>query len=244
VRTASTKAGGARQLERRREHKKLATRRQLLLAARKLFGETGLYESRIEDMTDRAGIAKGTLYLYFSSKEGLILAVAASALEELDRLVDARARGARSFRDLVGRIVEAHLDFYSENPDLMKILHQVRGMLKFNRREWRPLRGALEGYLRRLARRLAGPGARPLIGGPQRRILATLLFGAVSGVASVHAARAPRQRARDMPRGVTSALVRMALAYVADGSSGRIDARGSSFADPIFGRPGSEKRRH
>ncbi|HUK63923.1 MAG TPA: helix-turn-helix domain-containing protein, partial [Dongiaceae bacterium] len=46
----------------RREHRKHATRRELLIAGRRLFAERGLYDSRIEDLSRQAGIAKGTLY--------------------------------------------------------------------------------------------------------------------------------------------------------------------------------------
>jgi len=196
-----------------RQHKKAVTRREILLAARRLFGDRGLYESRIEDMTERAGIAKGTLYLYFHSKEDLIRAVAVSALDDLEERIDRGTRGARSLPDLLRRIVEAHLAFFAENPDLLRILHQVRGMVKFDRREWRPLRSALAEHLKRLARRLDAPCVRPKLSPARRRMLATLLFGGVSGAASAHVSSAPDDRAGPLPRTVAGAFVKMAMAY-------------------------------
>ena len=44
---------------------------QILEAALEIFGEYGLVGARLEDIARRAGIAKGTIYLYFPNKEAL-----------------------------------------------------------------------------------------------------------------------------------------------------------------------------
>lgn len=53
---------------RRRKH---ARPRELLAAARDLFVEKGFAATRTEEIAERAGVSKGTLYLYFDSKENL-----------------------------------------------------------------------------------------------------------------------------------------------------------------------------
>ena len=45
--------------------------RQILDAAREVFGEHGLAASRLDDIAKRAGLSKGTIYLYFPNKEEL-----------------------------------------------------------------------------------------------------------------------------------------------------------------------------
>jgi AcrR family transcriptional regulator len=45
--------------------------RQILEAAREVFGEHGLAASRLDDIAKRAGLSKGTIYLYFPNKEEL-----------------------------------------------------------------------------------------------------------------------------------------------------------------------------
>ena len=51
-------------------------RRQLLLsAALDEFFERGFSAARIEDIAQRASLSKGTVYLYFDSKEALFLAL-------------------------------------------------------------------------------------------------------------------------------------------------------------------------
>ena len=54
------------------------TRRQLLAAATELFGECGLQGATTRDIAQRAGQNIAAITYYFSSKEGLYLAVAQS----------------------------------------------------------------------------------------------------------------------------------------------------------------------
>jgi len=54
---------------RRRKH---ARPRELLAAALALFTEKGFDATRTEEIAERAGVSKGTLYLYFNSKEDLL----------------------------------------------------------------------------------------------------------------------------------------------------------------------------
>ncbi len=207
--------GGRAEPAGRRERRKLLTRGELLLAGRRLFGEKGLYEARIEDLTGRAGIAKGTLYTYFRDKDELIRAVVAEGFRELAARLARRVGRARSLRDVARRAVRAHLEFFEEHPDLTRILHQSRGMLKFDRPAWRPLRISLNGYLETLAGALAQAPAVARLREAERLELARLLYGALSGVISVRASAAgPRARPRP-PTAAVEGLVSMVEAYVA-----------------------------
>lgn len=172
----------------RRELRKAATRAELLAAGRKLFSEKGLYEARVEDLTATAGIAKGTLYQYFRDKDELVLAVVSDGFGQLAKLSQEHALGARTLVDRASRIGEAHALFFAQNPDLMRIFHQVRGLLKFNARRWSALRQVLLDHVETVAA-LLGPGPGPAsLSATRRRELAAALFGAVSGIASVRAA--------------------------------------------------------
>lgn len=197
----------------RREHRKHLTRQELLAAGRRLFGEQGLYESRIEDLTRHAGIAKGTIYGYFANKQELMEAVVTAGFSELYGEVDRATHGATNPRERLAMCVQAHFDFFDTNPDLMRVFHQVRGLLKFNLPEGRPLRRVLMHYLGSLGRTIA-----PLVGSPPRTEaesleLATLLFGAISGVASTHAALAGLPPNRAQSRRAAQAIAEMVLQH-------------------------------
>jgi len=63
------------QLPHKRERRKDARPEELLSAALELFVEKGFAATRTEEVAQRAGVSKGTLFIYFSSKEELFKAV-------------------------------------------------------------------------------------------------------------------------------------------------------------------------
>jgi AcrR family transcriptional regulator len=79
--------------EPRFERRKDARPGEILDAALDLFVEKGFAATRLEDVAQRAGVSKGTVYLYFDSKEDLFKAVIRSgmvrAIEEAERRVAA-----------------------------------------------------------------------------------------------------------------------------------------------------------
>lgn len=69
---------------------------QILDAALLVFGEQGLAGARLDDIARRAGIAKGTIYLYFANKEELFREVVRQTLgTRLDELAEEFGRPAR-----------------------------------------------------------------------------------------------------------------------------------------------------
>ena len=77
--------------EPRFERRKDARPGEILDAALELFVEKGFAATRLEDVAQRAGVSKGTVYLYFDSKEDLFKSVIRSgivrAIEEAEKLV-------------------------------------------------------------------------------------------------------------------------------------------------------------
>ena len=74
--------------ERRWTRRKEARPEEITAAALDLFVERGFANTRLEDVASRAGISKGTLYLYFANKEELFKAVLREAL--IARMVEFR----------------------------------------------------------------------------------------------------------------------------------------------------------
>ena len=80
----------------RRERRKDARPGELLDAALDVFAERGFAGARLEDIAARAGVTKGTVYLYFASKEELFEAVVRQTLGS------SIARGQATLRDFDG----------------------------------------------------------------------------------------------------------------------------------------------
>ncbi|HWA58977.1 MAG TPA: TetR/AcrR family transcriptional regulator [Gemmatimonadales bacterium] len=56
---------------------------EILAAALEVFGELGFARTRLDDVARRAGVSKGTLYLYFDSKDALFRAMVTARLEAI-----------------------------------------------------------------------------------------------------------------------------------------------------------------
>ena len=191
---------------------------RLLAAGRRAFSENGLYATRVEEITQLAGVAKGTFYLYFESKEHLIHAIADEAVEELDAVCRRAAAGttdAASWPERLAAVARAHLDFFAAHPDWMRILHQLRGMLKFDHPEWQPLRDTLERHVGALAAILGAAPAPPELGTDGAVGLARLFFGAISGAVSVWVSCEGPGGRHPAPETLVPALVGFATAFVA-----------------------------
>jgi AcrR family transcriptional regulator len=67
-------------------------RERILAAAMRRFAEAGYEAARVEDVAAELGIAKGSVFQHFGSKEGLFLAAYKRAVESLPRYQDAPAR--------------------------------------------------------------------------------------------------------------------------------------------------------
>lgn len=73
-------SGAARKAPRRRSNDKRA---RILEAAITVFAKNGFHETRVSDVAKAAGVADGTIYLYFESKEELLVSLFEDRVERL-----------------------------------------------------------------------------------------------------------------------------------------------------------------
>ncbi|GGN91509.1 TetR/AcrR family transcriptional regulator [Saccharibacillus kuerlensis] len=109
----------------------------ILDAAFEVFGKKGFYDTKISDITEHAGIAKGTMYLYFKSKEELFAAVTRRDWETFLRELNYQIKHADGLRDKLQKVAKHHLEYYYErkahtklffhapnnDPELMQMMH-------------------------------------------------------------------------------------------------------------------------
>jgi AcrR family transcriptional regulator len=103
----------------------LNTRRKLLDAAERVFGELGYPDASIVKVTEAAGVGQGTFYLYFDSKRAIF--------DELVRDLNQRVRhamkeassqgGTRLEQELLG--FRAYFRFTADHPALYRIIRQA-----------------------------------------------------------------------------------------------------------------------
>jgi AcrR family transcriptional regulator len=86
---------------------KAATRERIIDAARQLFASKGFDASTTRDIADAAGIASGTLFNYFATKEDLLACLAAEAVAGANREFEQRAKGEAPFEEALFAFVAA-----------------------------------------------------------------------------------------------------------------------------------------
>ncbi len=98
--------------------------RQILDAAFETFAEHGLASARLEDIARRAGVSKGTIYLYFPSKEDLFREVVRHTVGDAIDEVERRLTGPTAMDDL-NSFMDAHWRFLCSPkfPPLQRWVH-------------------------------------------------------------------------------------------------------------------------
>lgn len=106
-------------------------RAEILEAALGLFGSKGFNETTMEEVANAAGVAKGTIYLYFESKEHLLLALKKDFMSGLTiAITDIVADGIEQlsegkevdYRDIIDDIFQAIVDYHCQRREHVEIV--------------------------------------------------------------------------------------------------------------------------
>jgi AcrR family transcriptional regulator len=123
IKTTNPKTSNAVRLT--REERALKTREQLFISAARVVGEFGYRDASIHRITADAGIAQGTFYLYFESRQALFdVLLPHFGLEMLTRVRE-RAHGAKGFFDVEAIGVRAVFEYLAENPWFWRVLNEA-----------------------------------------------------------------------------------------------------------------------
>src|SRR6476469_3846691 len=101
------------------------TLRKILDAARDEFGERGFSDSSIVGITQRAGVALGTFYTYFESKEALFQALVRDMSIQVRDTVAPAFREATDALDGARRGLELFLEFVRDHRDIYRIIDEA-----------------------------------------------------------------------------------------------------------------------
>jgi len=100
-------------------------REEILTAAIKVFGKKGFAATCVGDVADAAKMAKGTVYLYFESKEEIYATAIRLAIERLQALAAERTRAATGVRERLAVAISVRMEFWHEQINLYRLLLTV-----------------------------------------------------------------------------------------------------------------------
>ncbi len=114
----------------KRERTKAENRQAILDAAREVFAELGYGETTVRDIIRRTGLASGTFYNYFKSKEEVFQALMdASALRIRPRIRAERIR-ATNFEQFVAGTFYAYFEYLSLDQPMHRVMRRNSGSIR------------------------------------------------------------------------------------------------------------------
>ena len=102
--------------------KKSDRRKAIMLAAEKLFAEKGFYGTEVEQIAKTAGMAKGTVYNYFTNKEEILISIVESGIDELEEIMELGVKKSLGALNKIKCGIELYVDHLEENMPLFKIM--------------------------------------------------------------------------------------------------------------------------
>jgi TetR/AcrR family transcriptional regulator, fatty acid metabolism regulator protein len=156
---------------------------QIIEAAIRVFARKGYYNSRVSDIARAAGIAAGTIYLYFDTKQEILITL---FRDKMAAFVAAAWRAIAEERDAIAkvrRLVYLHFEILERQPELAEVVQvELRQGQKFFRG---PATQEIAGYFALIASILEEGVATGLFRADLPvKLAAKMLFGAMDQMAT------------------------------------------------------------
>ncbi|MGH7900423.1 MAG: TetR/AcrR family transcriptional regulator [Thermodesulfobacteriota bacterium] len=151
-------------------HAKRESRRERIIkVAAGLFSEKSYHDVTVDEIAEKVGVAKGTIYLYFPSKENLYLKILEDSYEAIESLLEREIAKTDPSTSKLRKVLSLIFEYYRRNLDVLRILsrdetHLIKEHFELTER-WRMRRirlyekilekGQKEGSFRNINTKLA-----------------------------------------------------------------------------------------
>ncbi len=164
-----------------RERKSGDKRERILAAAVRVFAKSGFFDARVSDVAKAAGVADGTIYLYFTSKEQLLVSLFEDRVDKLLSFMHTDLTKLPSAKEKLRRVIELQLGLLEGERDLAEVITViVRQSSKLLKEYATP---KFSAYLDAIARIVAeGQAAGDFRTDVSPGLVARATFGALDGV--------------------------------------------------------------
>jgi len=97
-------------------------RDRILKAAIKVFAKNGFYATRVSEIAKAAGVADGTIYLYFKNKDDVLITIFEDGINRLLVILRKVAESDEPFEKRITRIIELQLGLLEDQRDLAEVI--------------------------------------------------------------------------------------------------------------------------
>jgi AcrR family transcriptional regulator len=101
----------------------------ILEAARKVFAKKGFHDATVDDVANAAGLAKGTVYLYYRSKQDVYLAALKFGIGQMYSALVEEVNKVATTEAKLKALIAAKLAYFDENRDFFKIYYSELGRI-------------------------------------------------------------------------------------------------------------------
>jgi len=126
-------------------------------AAIRVISRKGMASATMQEIAEEAGVAKGTIYLYFRDRDELVEKTFETAIGELHKRIDAALESEGPFAQRLRAVITAKLAFFNENREFFRLYHTLRmpeGSVTQQRRQKRTCQPQYRARVDRLAAHL------------------------------------------------------------------------------------------
>lgn len=95
--------------------------RRILEAAVRVFARKGFFRSRVSEIAAEAGVADGTIYLYFQNKDDILISLFEETMEQAVAEFREALKAADGAASRLAALVRLHLEAFQANPDLAAV---------------------------------------------------------------------------------------------------------------------------
>lgn len=106
--------------------------KRILQAAIKVFAKNGFYNSKVSEIAKEAGVADGTIYLYFKNKDDILISLFEEEMERIIQNMKQEIEKGKDPFEKLKRFAFVQLNSKKQNPDLAAIMEvELRQSSKF-----------------------------------------------------------------------------------------------------------------
>jgi AcrR family transcriptional regulator len=101
----------------------------ILEAARSVFATKGFNDATVDDIANAAGVAKGTVYLYYRSKREIYFSALKFGIQQMYAVLDEQLKAESTTEGKLRALIAVKLAYFDENRDFFKIYYSELGNL-------------------------------------------------------------------------------------------------------------------
>ncbi|MFP4199107.1 MAG: TetR/AcrR family transcriptional regulator [Halanaerobium sp.] len=156
------------------------TKTRIRNAAVEVISKEGFFNTRMQDIADQAGLAVGTIYNYFSSKDKVLAYIFKSEMKRRMEIMSELKEKELSTKDFLKEFLNRHFSVLIENPHLGRVLVREKDFSRGEKSD--QIKEHMNSLIKMLEKLFAGGVQKGEIEEINTHLMAVYFFGSMQGV--------------------------------------------------------------